>query len=85
MKTISIVNGHTKVPVIIQGCMRMPTLSIEDAARVIRCAVDHSINFFDHATCYGNVEAERRFGDALPSAGLRREDIIIQYKVGLHF
>ena len=85
MKTISIVNGPTNVPVIVQGCMRMPALSVEDAARVIRCAVDHGINFFDHATCYGNGEAERRFGDALPSTGLRREDIIIQDKVGLHF
>lgn len=85
MKTISIVNGPTNVPVIVQGCMRMPALSVEDAARVIRCAADHGINFFDHATCYGNGEAERRFGDALPSTGLRREDIIIQDKVGLHF
>lgn len=85
MKTISIVNGPANVPVIVQGCMRMPALSVEDAARVIRCAADHGINFFDHATCYGNGEAERRFGDALPSTGLRREDIIIQDKVGLHF
>ena len=30
-------------------------------------------------------EAEERFGDALPKTGLKREDIILQSKTGLHF
>ncbi len=63
----------------------MPALSVDEAARVISTAYDNGINFFDHATCYGNGEAETRFGDAFPKTGLKREDIIIQSKCGLCF
>ena len=85
MKTINIVNGPQNVSAIIQGCMRMPALSKEDAAKAIRTAYDCGINFFDHATCYGNGEAEERFAQALPLTGIKREDIFIQSKCGLCF
>lgn len=85
MKTLNIVNGPQNVSAIIQGCMRMPALSKEDAANVIRTAYDCGINFFDHATCYGNGEAEERFSQALPLTGIRREEIFIQSKCGLCF
>ena len=84
MKYINITNGPQQVSAIIQGCMRMPALSGEDAAKVIRTAFDCGINFFDHATCYGeNGEAETRFAEAFPLTGLRREDIVIQSKCGI--
>ena len=85
MKTLNIVNGPQNVSAIIQGCMRIPALSKEDAANVIRTAYDCGINFFDHATCYGNGEAEERFSQALPLTGIKREDIYIQSKCGLCF
>ena len=86
MKTINIVNGPQNVSAIIQGCMRMPSLSKEDAAKVIRTAYDCGINFYDHATCYGeNGAAETRFAEAFPLTGLKREDIYIQSKCGLCF
>ena len=85
MNTINIVNGPQNASVIIQGCMRMPALSKEDAAKAIRTAYDCGINFFDHATCYGNGEAEERFAQALPLTGIKREDIIVQSKCGLCF
>ena len=85
MKNIDIVNGSQNVSTIIQGCMRMPNLTKEEATRVIRTAFDCGINFFDHATCYGNGEAEIRFGEAFPLTGIRREDILIQSKCGLCF
>ena len=69
---------------IVLGCMRMPALSAEDAAGMIRTAWEEGVNFFDHATIYGRGEAERRFGEAFPATGLRREDVIIQSKCGLH-
>ena len=65
--------------------MRMPALSVEEAAKMIEKAVELDINFFDHATCYGDGEAETRFGDALELTGLKREDLIIQSKCGLRF
>ena len=83
MKTINIVNGPQNVSAIIQGCMRMPALSEEDAAKVIRTAYDCGINFFDHATCYGYGEAETRFAEAFPLTGLKREDIFLQSKCGI--
>lgn len=85
MKTINVVKGPQNVPAIIQGCMRMPALSVAEAAKVIRNAYDLGVTFFDHATCYGNGEAEQRFGDAFPQTGLRREDVFLQGKVGLCF
>jgi predicted oxidoreductase len=84
MKKKNIVNGPQEVSRIILGCMRMPALSVKDAANMISCAVESGINFFDHATCYGEGEAERRFGDAFRMTGLKREDYYIQSKCGLH-
>ncbi len=85
MKTIRVANGPASVPAIVQGCMRMPALSAREAAKVIRNAFDLGVTFFDHATCYGNGEAELRFGDAFRLTGLRREEVILQSKVGLCF
>ena len=85
MKYIDIVNGPKKVSTVIQGCMRMPSLTKEDAAKVIRAAYDSGVNFFDHATCYGAGEAETRFAEAFPLTGLKREDIYLQSKCGLCF
>ncbi len=85
MEMINVVNGPQNVSRIILGCMRMPALSVEQAADIIRVASEQGINYFDHATCYGDGEAETRFGDAFPLTGLKREDIFIQSKCGLHF
>lgn len=86
MKHINIVNGPQNVSAIIQGCMRMPDLSAEDAAKVIRTAYDCGVNFYDHATCYGqDGAAESKFAEAFPLTGLKREDIYIQSKCGLCF
>ena len=85
MRYIDIVKGPQNASAIILGCMRMPALSVADAAAMVRAAAEEGINFFDHATCYGDGEAETRFGDAFPGTGLRREDVFIQSKCGLHF
>ena len=86
MKHINIANGPQNVSAIIQGCMRMPDLSAEDAAKVIRTAYDCGVNFYDHATCYGqDGAAESKFAEAFPLTGLKREDIYIQSKCGLCF
>ena len=84
MKTLNITNGPQNVPRIILGCMRMPALPVPDAALMIRTAAEEGVNFFDHATVYGYGEAETRFGDAFPLTGLRRSDVILQSKCGLH-
>lgn len=85
MKYYDVVNGPKRSAAIIQGCMRMPDLSGEDAAKVIRNAVDLGVNFFDNATCYANGVAEERFGEGFALTGISREDVIIQTKCGLCF
>ncbi|MDY3124339.1 MAG: aldo/keto reductase [[Actinobacillus] rossii] len=85
MRTMSIKQGPQNVPAIILGCMRMPDLSVDAAANMINTAVENGINFFDHACCYTNGEAERRFGAAFSLTGLKRQDIFLQSKVGLQF
>jgi predicted oxidoreductase len=83
MKYIDIMNGPQNASAIIQGCMRMPSLSAEEAAEVIRTAYECGINFFDHATCYGMGEAEERFSQAFPLTGIKREKIFLQSKCGI--
>ena len=86
MKYINVPNGPQNASQIILGCMRMPALSTDDAANIIRIACEQGINFFDHATCYGeDGEAETRFGDAFQKTGIKREDVFIQSKCGLLF
>ena len=84
MKHINIVKGPQNASQIILGCMRMPALNTDEAANIIRTAYEQGINFFDHATCYGeNGEAETRFGDAFRKTGVKREDVYIQSKCGI--
>ncbi|MBR7007430.1 MAG: aldo/keto reductase [Ruminococcus sp.] len=85
MKYINIVNGPQNVSTVIQGCMRMPALTKEQAAKVITTAHECGVNFYDHATCYGDGEAETRFSQAFALTGIKREDIYIQSKCGLCF
>ena len=85
MQTVNIFNGPQNASRIVLGCMRMPRLNVDEAAQMIRTAAEEGVNFYDHATCYSNGEAEQRFGDALPLSGVRREEIILQSKCGLHF
>ncbi len=85
MQTVNIANGPENASRLILGCMRMPSLSVEDAAKMIQTAYDLGINFIDHATCYGDGEAEKRFGDAIALTSVKREDLIIQSKCGLRF
>ena len=84
MKYYNVKNGPQNVSAIILGCMRMPSLDTQKAADMIRTATEEGINFFDHATCYGvDGEAEKRFGDAFPLTGLKREDVYLQSKCGI--
>ncbi len=83
MQNIDIERGPAGVSRLILGCMRMPKLSDKEAAKIIRSAYDLGINYFDHATCYGDGEAEERFGQAFPQTGIKRDQVIIQSKCGI--
>lgn len=68
---------------IIHGCMRIGNLSIAEASTLINTAVDVGIDFFDHADIYGKGRAEEVFGQAMKTAAIARERLIIQTKCSI--
>ncbi|MFN8483553.1 MAG: aldo/keto reductase [Anaerolineae bacterium] len=94
MKTYRLPNTDLDVSRIAHGCMTLgglwnsPTYSAEthaQAVRVIGAALDHGINFFDHADIYGRGKSESVFGDVLADMPGVRQRIIIQTKCGIRF
>lgn len=66
------------------GCWRMDALEDEAAYKVVQAALDEGINFFDNADIYGNGVSEEKFGKAWKHLGVKREDIYILSKAGIH-
>lgn len=85
MNRMNLPNGLENVSRLILGCMRMPDLSVEKAAEMVKTSMDLGINFFDNATCYTDGVAEERFGEAWTKAGIARDRFILQTKCGLCF
>lgn len=63
--------------------MRIDALSTQEAANIIQTALDVGVNFFDHADIYGGGKSEEIFAEVLKQNGTKREDIILQSKVGI--
>lgn len=85
MNRMNLPNGLENVSRLILGCMRMPDLSVDKAAEMVKTSMDLGINFFDNATCYTDGVAEERFGEAWTKAGIARDRFILQTKCGLCF
>jgi predicted oxidoreductase len=83
MKYISIANTDIKASNMILGCMRLTQLTVAEAEKLIRTAMDEGINFFDHADIYGDGKCEEIFSDALNMNPNLREKMIIQSKCGI--
>jgi aryl-alcohol dehydrogenase-like predicted oxidoreductase len=67
------------------GCMQIAPgkewgdeVSVEDADRLVKTALECGIMAFDTAECYGDGESERRLGRAL---GSRKNDVLIISKI----
>ena len=60
------------------GHLSRPTVTDQEAERIIRTALDNGVTFFDNSWDYGDGVSERRYGQAL--AG-HREDIFLMSKV----
>ena len=82
MKTITLNNTTLSIPEIGMGCMRIVELENADAVKSwVDTALEHGINFFDHADIYGKGRCEELFGQVLtPSL---REKIILQSKCSI--
>lgn len=83
MKKIKFGTTDIQVPVIAVGCMRLNSLDLDQASKHIENAVEHDVNFFDHADIYGSGECEELFGQALKKTGINREKIFVQSKCGI--
>ncbi len=68
---------------IIQGLMRAESLSDEELYNLIQFDLEHGINFFDLADCYGDGRVEEKLGRILSSHKGLREKMIIQTKCSI--
>ncbi|GAW98095.1 aldo/keto reductase [Secundilactobacillus mixtipabuli] len=83
MKNVALGNTSLKASAVALGIMRMASLNVDDAAKVLDTVADNGVNFIDSADIYGNGKSEEIFGQALKKASVKREDLIIQSKGGI--
>lgn len=83
MKKIKLLNSELSASNIIMGCMRINALSKKDTEILVRTAIEHGINYFDHADIYGNGECETHFSQSVSITPSLREKIILQSKCGI--
>ena len=65
------------------GCMRIGSLTLEEAEELVICALENGVNLFDHADIYGNRKCEEIFGEILRRNPQLRNKMIIQSKCGI--
>lgn len=68
---------------LVHGCMRMASLSLEEAVAVLETTAEVGIDFYDHADIYGGGQSETLFAKALKASTLTRDQVILQSKVGI--
>ncbi|MBR2677219.1 MAG: aldo/keto reductase [Solobacterium sp.] len=66
------------------GCMRIADLEKSQLDRLVKTALDHGINFFDHADIYGGGKSEALFGELLQKEPSLRSRVILQSKCSIH-
>lgn len=83
MKYINIANTDLKASNLIMGNMHLTELSVKDAEKLIRTAMEMGINFFDHADVYDGGKCEALFSTAIGMNPTIREKMILQSKCGI--
>jgi len=83
MRKINIGKGAMIVSEVSLGCMRMADLSVEDASKAVRAALDSGIDFFDHADIYGSGQSEEVFARAVGMDPSVRSRMFLQSKCGI--
>ena len=78
------VGGVIGASAVVLGCMRMSGLDEARADAIIDCALEHGIDYFDHADIYGGGNAERVFAGYLKRHPGARENMRIQTKCAIH-
>lgn len=83
MRKIQLGKSALQVPVIAVGCMRINSLSKDEAKRFVETALELGANFFDHADVYGGGTCEEIFADAIQMNDAVRERVTLQSKCGI--
>jgi predicted oxidoreductase len=83
LKTINLGNSGIKTSNVGLGVMRITSLDQQGAVKLLDSAYNSGVTFFDNADIYGDGESEKIFGAALKDASFKREDVIVQTKVGI--
>lgn len=83
MKNIKI-GGKLDASAVSLGCMRMGGLDEKRVDAIMDTALNHGVNFFDHADIYGQGDAERVFGAYLKRHPDARDKMLIQTKCAIH-
>ena len=65
------------------GCMRIHSLSVDAAAKLVDTALEEGIDFFDHADIYGSGRSEEVFGEVLAQTPSLRDRMLLQSKCGI--
>ena len=66
------------------GCWRISRLNAGEVAKLIACASDCGLNFYDHADIYGDGMSEEVFGKALSGLPITRDQVCLQSKCGIN-
>ncbi len=82
MKRIKL-GGVLEASAVALGCMRISGKPVEEAERIVMTAMEHGVDFFDHADIYGGGESEKLFAKVLARNPGLREKILIQDKCGI--
>lgn len=92
MKTYAIPNTTLQATRLGYGCMKLggnwtnEPMMREDkrvATQAVASALEHQINFFDHADIYCRGKSESAFGEIMDELKIARDSIILQSKCGI--
>lgn len=83
MKKVKLGKTGLDVSAIALGCMRFGGLEETQAKEFVETALEHGINYIDHADIYGGGYCEQLFGKVADLKGDSRERFFIQSKCGI--
>lgn len=83
MKQIQLGTSPLMVPQVVVGCMRMADRTTAQIEKLVRTAMEHGANYFDHADIYGGGACESLFSKGLGLTPALREKMVLQSKCGI--
>lgn len=83
MKRFNLGSSDLEASRVALGVMRIADKSRDEAASVVRAALDGGVTFFDSADVYAAGKSSEVFGRALKDLGVDRSSIQIQTKFGI--